>query len=589
MIKLNVCIAILMVSLFALDQVIANYEPLPVHRGDEPIEFTNPIPYLGGRQCPGDSIGTTWYDKQENCGHGQRIKVDILNQAHINWIRMPDSLQNERFCGWNARYTDGSYYGQTQVSPSWSGYVQLDITRDTLPVNQRTVNAYHYDPGSGYYSYIDIDAGNLYGAWPHTPRTPQVPDHIWPYVCCANNGNIILATGDYNANSHHVYCTTDEGITWTLIATFDSCAVLSQFLQASILSGSNDVVFVHTQYITDTVASGQLDNDIWYMRSSDGGVTWGPYTNVTNYQPYPIDSVRAYCDVCAAYDDNDNLHIAWSGRQVTDNYYEASKIYYWNEIIDTITVVSSPSIYYNEPGGWWISQSYVSGWRMPADRPQLVVDRASDWIYCLWQGNDDYTDCSDDGFFNQEIFGSYSTDNGLTWSNYRNLTNTRSPGGVAGECLSEDYMTAHPYVVNDSIYITYEEDIDAGTWTDSEGIMTHNPVRCWVFPTSLITGIDEHHNMEPSAISLRVAPNPFVKQTSISLSRGQSAESMELKIYDASGRVVKSFPHLTPDALRATLQWNGTDQHGESLPAGVYFITLTSKDKSATKKIVKLK
>ena len=160
---------------------------------------------------------------QARPGFGQRIMIDKNNQAHIDWMKM-DGAQSSRFCAWNARYIDGSYFGETQASNSWSGYVQLDVTRDTDPDSQRTVICYHYNPGSGYYSWIDIDAGNLWGAWPNNPRTPGVADHIWPYIAVANNNNIVMATGDHGANMLHLYLTIDQGNTWTSIADFDSCA-----------------------------------------------------------------------------------------------------------------------------------------------------------------------------------------------------------------------------------------------------------------------------------------------------------------------------------------------------------------------------
>jgi Neuraminidase (sialidase) len=300
---------------------------------------------------------------------------------------------------------------------------------------------------------------------------------------------------------HHLYLTTDEGISWSYIGGFDSCATLSQFVRASENPGSNKVVFVNTSFITDTIANGQLDNNVWYMLSTDGGVTWGSRINITSYQP--SDSIRAYCNVNAIFDNNDDLHIAWAGRKVTNNYYEASKIFHWDEVSDTITIVSSPPGPYPTPGGWWITVTGAGdpgAWRMPADQPQLIVDTNGD-LYCLWHGNDDYNDYSAAGFFNGELYGAYSTDHGITWSDYVNLTNTHSPG--AGD--AETYMTAHPCVYNDSIWITYIEDKDAGDAGHAQGVETDNPVRCWIFPTSLITGIEE----DQASISKFQEPSGF--------------------------------------------------------------------------------
>ena len=485
---------------FAQAQRKASHEPPPKLVGDEIINQPTSVPYLGGRQSPGVQIGITWYDIQASGSFGQRIVLDDLGQAHVDWM-WRDAANASRYCAWNARYTDGSWYGETQASPSWSGYVRIAVTRDSNPSDQRSVITYHYHPGTGYYSWIDIDGGNIWGTWPNTPSSIPISEYLWPCICVANNNNILMATGDYNAAEHHLFVFTDSS--WILIADFDSCGTLSHFLRASRNPESNKVVFAHTRYITDTLG-WMVDNDVWYMVSTDGGITWGPYTNLTNYQQYPIDSVRAYCDVNAFFDLNDNLHITWTGRRKdSTTFYQASKIFHWDEINDTITVINSPSIYYNELGGWWIqgTQGEFSAWRLPADQPQCIVGNYGDLI-CLWHGNDDTTDVSAGGYINGELYGAVSADNGITWSNYVNLTNTRSPGAPAGVCNSEVYMTAFAYAYNDSVWLTYIEDKDAGDYPHVQGVETENPVRAWVFPVSYVKINEEDKKQQISSDDL---------------------------------------------------------------------------------------
>ncbi len=550
------CIIICLTFVFAQSPRKTSHKPLPKLRGDEKMQMTGSVPYLGGRQSPGDIIGMTWYDTQASGSYGQRIIVDDLGQPHIDWMKR-DAAGVNRYCAWNARFSNGSWYGETQASPSWSGYVRIAVTRDSDPNNQRSVITYHFNPGAGYYSWVDIDGGNLWGAWPNTPRAILINGYMWPCICVANNNNFLMATGDYNANAHHLFVSTNEGITWTLIADFDSVATLSYFLRSSRNSGSNKVVFAHTRYITDTIASGQLDSDIWYMVSTDGGITWGPHTNLTNYQPYPIDSVRAYCDVNAVFDYNDNLHISWTGMKIDDTtFYRVSKIFHWDEVNDTITVINRPSIYYNEPGGWWIEGTLgqSSAWRLPADQPQCIVGNYGDLI-CLWHGNDDTTDVSAGGYFNGELYGAVSDDNGISWSNYANLTNTRSPGAPAGACNSEVYMTAHAYAYNDSVWLTYIEDKDAGDAGHVQGVETENPVRAWFFTpyVSKINEEDKKKQISSNDFSSTIFSGPLL------LPKGKKC-----RIYDITGRVVM------PDKIKP----------------GIYFIEVDGK---ITQKVVKVR
>jgi hypothetical protein len=495
--------------------------------GDELLLVNETIPYTGSSRSPGDLIGYTWYDYQANGSFGQRMAIDNSLTAPFIWFYM-DALGTIRSCHCNLRYSDGAYFGEWDATYGWGGMGQLDVIKGGSDFG---VIAYNYQIDVGPYS------------WPNNPQDLPVPHHRWPYVAMTRDTNIIVATGNLSGDSLHLYLTTDEGDTWSLIADFDSCATLSQFVRASNNSGSNKVVFVHTQFITDTITSGQLDNNVWYMLSADAGVTWGSHINITNYQP--TDTVRAYCNVNAIFDNNDKLHIFWAGRRVIDGvYYEASKIFHWDEVTNNIAVVSGPNPEF--PGGWWgwTNPNGYGAWRLPADQPQAAVDPATGWLYCLWHGNIDQSDTSAAGWPNGEFFGAFSTDNGQTWSavggvnGYVNLTNTHTPGASAGNCDDEDYMTCNPLVVNDSIWLTYIEDKDAGSMPHGEGSATENPVRAWLIPISAISGISESNREVQIKISLNIQPNPASKSSMI-LYTLPNSNNIHLAIYSIDGRQVR--------------------------------------------------
>jgi len=563
---------------FATGVKIADPEPCIGIIGDEQLVTRKGVPYLGGRG-PGDQIGTTWYDYQANGGYGQRILVDDNGQAHIDWMKM-DASQTTRYCAWNFRYTNGSYYGETQASNTWSGYVQLDITQEADPDSQRTVICYHFNPGVGYYSWVDVDGGQGWGALPNNPVSPQIADHIWPYAAVCNNNNIVLASHVQpvpGSNMIYLYLTTDMGSTWSEVFSVDSCATISQFVRASRNSGSDKVVFCWTKFITDSVVGGQIDNNVWYLLSTDNGVNWGSPVNLTSYQP--SDTVRAYNNVNAIFDNNDNLHVVWTGRKVTDNYYEASNIFHWDEVSGNITKINSPSIFYTDP--WWIEATGggdYGGWHLPADQPQLIVD-ANDDLYCLWGGNDDYNDYAADGYINGEIYGAISYDNGGTWTDYRNLTGTRSPGAGPGACDDEDYMTACPKIVNDSIFVTYVEDKDAGSYYQTEGILTENPVRCWVFDKSWV-GIEEHNTTIPVRTSLNLYPNPAANGSAVSYTLIRSG-SVSLDLFDAAGRLISNLD--TGNKVAGTYN---IEIDARELANGTYFVVLDTPIDKVSRSLV---
>lgn len=113
----------------------------------------------------------------------------------------------------------------------------------------------------------------------------------------------------------------------------------------------------------------------------------------------------------------------------------------------------------------------------------------------------------------------------------------------------------------------------------------------------VIVGLNEHEEKATGTPLLSVYPNPCRKITNIrfstgypdritSLSYGTSwAEGMELKIYNASGRLVRQFKDLTNYPFNQVV-WDGTDQAGQRVVSGVYFVKLQTAGNSYIEKII---
>jgi len=77
---------------------------------------------------------------------------------------------------------------------------------------------------------------------------------------------------------------------------------------------------------------------------------------------------------------------------------------------------------------------------------------------------------------------------------------------------------------------------------------------------------------QPGNGIVTICPNPARRRVEFKFNPGigQTAKSIALKIYDISGRLVKYFYYaLSPNP--SALAWDGTDQAGQVVPAGVYF------------------
>jgi len=104
------------------------------------------------------------------------------------------------------------------------------------------------------------------------------------------------------------------------------------------------------------------------------------------------------------------------------------------------------------------------------------------------------------------------------------------------------------------------------------------------------TRVAEHTIDSPWQGYLEVSPNPFTQLTTISCSIGQSAQRIEMDIYDATGRLVRSL-HSAMHHAPCTVQvrWDGSDDYGMPLPHGVYFTTVHTGSHSATQKVLFIK
>ena len=77
----------------------------------------------------------------------------------------------------------------------------------------------------------------------------------------------------------------------------------------------------------------------------------------------------------------------------------------------------------------------------------------------------------------------------------------------------------------------------------------------------------------PAAYRVRHYPNPIASSTNIIYELPQEAV-VSLEIYDLLGRKVKALLQERMPAGNHTLIWNGTNESGNALPAGVYFYRL---------------
>ncbi|MFQ5906733.1 MAG: T9SS type A sorting domain-containing protein [bacterium] len=562
--------------------------------GDEPIRGPVNIPSDITLVSPGQKIGDTYYDTQHNSAISRMIAKDVDDYVQAVWMKSYDSGQVIRHVSFNNSEwwpPAGTDTVGLQIDPGQSiraGYITFDVLADGRGVAFYHVKMPPGDPNMYFAASCAVDILPRLGSFQQvlidTITTPpsEATTTIWPHGAVDLNDNLHVVASRIPPNpgdSGLVYYSrsTDQGMSWATWQAFDSLFDLSYDVTTSRLSGKVCIAY------TDNVgwSRGQVNMDVYYIESTDYGVTWDwtAKNNVTNF--VPSDTTRAYCDVNGVYDNDDSLHLVYSLRYVVGDsiFYYASYIEHWSKATGR-TVVSSDTLV------GWHSTYGAGGWRMHSDHPSIGVDTTTGYLYCIFAGNP-WGDTSAAGYPNYDIYGSYSTDGGATWSTAVNLTNTSSKDCGPPNCDCEDYANLAE-IVNDTLHIFFVEDKDAGAsiQTPPEGATTLNPVRYWSVPVEALIGVEEADakHLRPEKFSLaQNSPNPFADRTAIKYELPKAGD-VKVLVYDATGRLVEILIDGKQRAGIHEVVWDGN-----RVRSGIYFYKIVTPDYTSTRKMVVLK
>ena len=108
-------------------------------------------------------------------------------------------------------------------------------------------------------------------------------------------------------------------------------------------------------------------------------------------------------------------------------------------------------------------------------------------------------------------------------------------------------------------------------------------------PTMTTVGIDDVEVAVPTASKLHASyPNPFNPTTNIAYELGNAGD-VNITVYNMLGQEVATLAAGFQAAGAYTVQWNGIDHAGHSVPSGLYFYTMQTEGFSATQKMMLLK
>jgi hypothetical protein len=85
-----------------------------------------------------------------------------------------------------------------------------------------------------------------------------------------------------------------------------------------------------------------------------------------------------------------------------------------------------------------------------------------------------------------------------------------------------------------------------------------------------------------------IQPNPFSERTAISYEITRACDIC-MSVYDATGRLVRTFVDGRVQPGYYTMTWDGDDDYGRTVPAGVYFVHFRTDEHQQVHKTILLK
>ena len=146
-------------------------------------------------------------------------------------------------------------------------------------------------------------------------------------------------------------------------------------------------------------------------------------------------------------------------------------------------------------------------------------------------------------------------------------------------CFSRDPV---PRFVTDQHYEWFDFDCDycTGVWDLASQIgLTH---QTW---TSSSPQLSVPETRPSQAIALTVSPNPVLGLARVRFSLA-SSEQLDVAIFDTAGRRIRGLLSGTRGAGEHELTWDGKDQAGRGVAAGVYLVRIAAGGRTSTMRLV---
>jgi hypothetical protein len=413
-------------------------------------------------------------------------------------------------------------------------------------------------PDYRHYFMLSTNSGVTWGTPTAVPlaATGTFPDHP---IMAARYPNILVTYYNAGGNGYEgIVRSTNWGTTWNASQIYVSNASSQGGCPAFAPAPSTYAYAVWGQ-----PASWQ-PSTIWFNRSTDLGATWGTPTQI--------------------------LALSMSGHLPSMRP---------THTFPSMVVAPNGTLYLTvmhmmQGTGWDIafikSTNQGTTWSAPVrvndDAATPNADQFDNWMcvdrfnrpHVFWTDNRAYYSTN---IYGSDIYYSYSTDGGTTWS-----TNERVNDVTPIATNSTDFgeMGDYQQIDCDStrIYCEWSDHRNAhSSWSYIETAMRTLP-----------SGVEEKPTGNPwvnhvvDGLELAQSrPNPVLSGTELAFELENPAQA-SLRIYDLSGKLVRTLVTGPLAAGSHTARWDTRDESGKPVASGVYFYRLESNGLLATKQLV---
>ena len=379
------------------------------------------------------------------------------------------------------------------------------------------------------------------------------------------------------------YFTRWNGTEWEPEAPVHQIDSIKQNFAPRITAGGDEIWC--TWY--GDISATRHNYDIYVSRWN--GDSWEPKMKISP----PVGSneyLHWFCDI--AVDRFGHPHVVWGETWFTGRiYYRTHNGQEWQ-----------PPVIINNP-----DSVRCAGW--PA--PSIAIDN-EDNIHVVWIGFR-----SDSTPRREEVYYSKFERGANIWLspvqiNRPDRNNDCYPDIVITENPCDIWVGWHKGITSLHAYI-YVSHFDGNTWLDEERLdnenisysnvcpeLAWNSADVWAVWNAFTVGID-HLDIyysrylssslteeSPKRIPIpyfTVFPNPFVSNVSFFYKKDAPGIT-SLAIYSLNGNLIRSLTNRYPEAGYYKITWDGKDDQGVDVIAGVYFYTIKTEEYKGTKKLV---